>query len=141
LHREQVATAREIAGRYRVPAALLMNVLKALAQHGLVRSSRGRKGGYELARPPERVTLNEIVEAIEGPVRFVPCAAVDEVHPHEGCDLIRICPVSAPVRRLHHRLKGFFDEVTLAQIAFDADCGCRPAVAVGLAMAGSGDMR
>src|SRR5215510_2114177 len=76
-HRDEMATAREIAARYHLPPALLMNVMKSVAQAGLVRSSRGARGGYELAQPPEAITLNAIIEAIEGPVRFVQCVVID----------------------------------------------------------------
>jgi len=120
VHREQVA-AREIAARYRMPQALLMNVLKSLAQHGLVRSSRGSRGGYELAREPESITLNDVIEAIEGPVRLVKCAGLEGLGPTQRCELLKVCPVSGPVRRLHRRLKDFLCDVTLAEIAFDPE--------------------
>lgn len=46
----RVCSAREIAALYEIPAALLMNVLKALSSAGYVESFRGARGGYRLAR-------------------------------------------------------------------------------------------
>lgn len=130
-HREQTASAREIADRYHVPLSLLMSVLKQLSRNGLVQSSRGARGGYELARSPELVTLNELIEVLEGPVRFVQCAALDGSPTYAdgsspatgGCVLFDVCPVSAPVRRLHRKLKAFLKDITLAEIAFDPEYG------------------
>ena len=110
--------AREIIERYHLPAALLVNVLKALVQAELVRSTRGTKGGYALALPPERVTLGSIIKAMEGPIRFLPCV---EEHGAGACGLVSYCPVTRSVRKVHRQLMDFLNQVTLAQIAFDGD--------------------
>jgi len=135
-HRDRVATAREIAERYHLPQALLMNILKALAHAGVVRSSRGPKGGYELAVAAESVTLYELIEKLEGPVRLVQCAAMDDPAGGERCELIATCPISRPVRRLHRRLLQFLSEITLADIASDPEYGVLPGVSVTLATTG-----
>src|SRR5690606_10453865 len=58
---ERVCTAREISARYHLPPALLMNVLKCLASGDLLLSTRGAKGGYRLALPPEAISLSAII--------------------------------------------------------------------------------
>ncbi|MBI5764888.1 MAG: Rrf2 family transcriptional regulator [Planctomycetes bacterium] len=118
----RISTSREIVERYNVPSALLVNVLKALCQHELVRSTRGMKGGYALAVPADEITLSAIIRATEGPVRFVQCAGEAE-HGSSPCDLICSCPVMQPVKKIHQRLVDFLNQVTLAQIAFDDDYG------------------
>jgi Rrf2 family protein len=117
-----VLTAREIAGHFNVPLALLMNVLKVMNQKELVRSIRGAKGGYVLAVAPHRITLADIIDAVEGPIRVVQCAAGREAPP-EGCGLAPACPVTKPVNRVHDKLHDFLKNVTLAQIAFDEEYG------------------
>jgi Rrf2 family protein len=59
---ERVAQAQEI------PLKFLENILAELRHAGLVRSQRGVEGGYWLARPPEEITLAEIVAAVDGPI-------------------------------------------------------------------------
>lgn len=115
----QVATARAISERYRVPLALLMNILKVLAQKGMIRSMRGVKGGYLLEKPPESITLYDLILAIEGPVRFVRCASELPNNGHVACELLEVCPVSRPVKTVNDRLVGFLKEVTLADVAAD----------------------
>ena len=69
-----LCSAREIADYYGMPLPLLMNVLKQLAQAGLAQSARGPRGGYTLALQPEDISLNQVVRAVEGPIKLVHCA-------------------------------------------------------------------
>jgi Rrf2 family protein len=62
------ATAHDLAKHTGVPIEYLRKVLQRLTRARLVRSERGRTGGFHLARPVARVTLLQVVEAIEGPV-------------------------------------------------------------------------
>jgi Rrf2 family protein len=64
---------REIAERMEIPVGFLPRVMADLARAGLVTSTVGRSGGYVLARPAARITLLEIIEAIEGESRRQRC--------------------------------------------------------------------
>jgi len=119
-----ICNAREIAERFHVPLALLIKVLKELSQGELVRSIRGVKGGYTLTMPAERITLGSIITTIEGPVNFVQCASSPE-RGESPCELLEVCPVTRTVRKVHEKLKGFLNQVTLADIAYDRDYGDR----------------
>lgn len=115
-------TAREIAKQFNMPTALLMNVLKTMNRGELVRSIRGARGGYTLAVPAEQITLSDIITAMEGPIRFVQCAAGS--HNATGrCGLAESCPVTKPFNKVHEQLNEFLKHVTLAQIAYDKDYG------------------
>ncbi|MBX3396475.1 MAG: Rrf2 family transcriptional regulator [Phycisphaerae bacterium] len=118
-NRDRLCTAREIAEKFRVPTALLMNVLKTLSQSELVRSIRGAKGGYSLAKSPDAVTLSAIIQAIEGPIRFVQCSNHSPM-PDPVCELSELCPVKLPIQRIQARLENFLLQVTLAEIVRDA---------------------
>ena len=63
----------EIAAREAIPEAYLEQLLTSLRKAGLVRSSRGPRGGHELARDPSAVSLGEIVRALEGPFLSLDC--------------------------------------------------------------------
>ena len=51
-----------------MPERFLLQILRSLVTHGILQSTRGVVGGYTLVRPPEEISLLEIIEAIEGPV-------------------------------------------------------------------------
>lgn len=121
----RLCNAREIAERFHLPHALLVKVLKTLNQGELVRSIRGAKGGYTLAIPADRITLASIISTIEGPIRFVQCATQPE--PGERpCELANVCPVTRSIRKIHDKLTQFMDQVTLAEIAGDAEVADAP---------------
>jgi Rrf2 family iron-sulfur cluster assembly transcriptional regulator len=65
--RSAIATAMEIPEKY------LPQILGALVRAGIVRSTRGRSGGYELARNAGGVTLRDVIEVAEGPIRSQKC--------------------------------------------------------------------
>ena len=58
----------DLAERQGIPLRYLVQILLQLKQLGWVKSSRGKKGGYNLAQPPERIVLGEVIEAIGGPL-------------------------------------------------------------------------
>jgi Rrf2 family protein len=59
---------RVISDRQAIPARYLEQIFQRLRRAGLVQSKRGPGGGYTLARSPARISLREVVEAVEGPV-------------------------------------------------------------------------
>lgn len=69
--RERRLQAKEIAERQQIPLRFLEQILIQLKRGGLVQSSRGAAGGYVLARSPSQITLQDIMEAVEGEVSLV----------------------------------------------------------------------
>lgn len=109
-------SAHDLAERWRLPLPALRNILKDLARAGLLTSTQGINGGYRLARPAERITLAEVVDAIEGPVRLAVCCATPEGEQAEACRLEDSCRVKGAVRQVHQRLVEYFSRVTLADL-------------------------
>ena len=62
----QPVRLREIANHHGIPSAFLVQIFQQLKNSGLVRSTRGAAGGYQLTRPPEQITLADVVDAVEG---------------------------------------------------------------------------
>ena len=65
---ERPVTAVQLAEAQHIPLKFLENILSQLRRSGLVRSQRGPEGGYWLARPPDEVSLADIIRAIDGPL-------------------------------------------------------------------------
>jgi Rrf2 family protein len=70
---DELALIREISRATRIPETFLSKIFQKLATKGLLRSRRGFRGGFRLARPARRITLREIIEALEGPIEFHRC--------------------------------------------------------------------
>ncbi|MEM6458896.1 MAG: Rrf2 family transcriptional regulator [Planctomycetota bacterium] len=115
---DRPVSARVIAEAYHLPLPLLMNILKELAQARLVTSTRGATGGYRLAVEPGRVSLLEIVNAMEGPVKLTPCCDGLPIL-NQGCELSQDCPIQPTIQRVHERMIAFFKTVTLEELLED----------------------
>ena len=112
-------SAQDLSRRLGVPARLVTNVLNQLKHCGLVQSTRGSRGGYGLAKPAERITLTELIEAIEGPIRLAKCCGAEGEFDEDRCRLEESCLMKEPVRRLHVHLRDFFSQVTLHDLAWN----------------------
>ncbi len=114
----QLASARGIAEEYKIPHALLMNVLKTLCSAGYITSVRGAKGGYSIARAPEDVNFVGLMETLEGPMKLAECITndVDDKDPTKTCDLRDTCPIIDPIHRVHRHIRDFLTTLTLRDI-------------------------
>lgn len=105
------ATAQAIAEQYDLPRKFLEAVLADLRRAAIVNSTRGADGGYSLRRPPQEITLGEVLRAIDGPLADVHGLRPDEVTYPPGLEHLKEVWIAA---RAAVRL--VFDEVTLDQL-------------------------
>jgi Rrf2 family protein len=127
LHGAETPTSvRDIAVRTALPQPYLEQILLALKGAGLVRSKRGVGGGYVLARPPEEITLSQIVSAVDGPI-----VAGDFGLPHENgaCDHEGQCVLLAVWVDVGEHMRRHLDSYTLADMAVRAQGGVAVAAA------------
>ncbi len=109
-----IVSAREIAKRYDLPLRLLMNVMKQLGRAGLVKSVRGANGGYTLAVKPEEITLRKLIGVMEGPIELAQCLTFERKK--KKCNVVKRCPLRAPIHIVQEKLENFLDSITLADI-------------------------
>src|SRR5260221_8091297 len=87
----KIASLQDLSTRLHVPREFLAKILKVLAGRGLVRSSRGAHGGYQLARPPAQISFLEVIEAAEGPVQLNVCLDhMDRCDVSAGCTMYHV---------------------------------------------------
>lgn len=108
---EGVLSAQALAERARLEVPTVSKLLKQLAQAGLVVSTRGINGGYRLARGPEKITIADIVTAMEGPIGMTECSA------HAGlCGHEPHCGVRVNWQRINHAIADALASVSLADM-------------------------
>jgi Rrf2 family protein len=93
-----------------IPERFLLKVLKPLVSARVLLSIKGPNGGYRLARPPNKVSLLEIVEAIDGPVRGVAPLSEDGSETALNRKLEDIC------RQAADQVRRQLEKVTLADL-------------------------
>ena len=109
------ASLAEIAAEEDLPRAYLEQLVVGLREIGLVTSTRGAHGGYELARPPETIRMSEVLRALEGPIAPMICASDDPEHA-TLCDRSARCTVNVLWVRVRDAVAGALDSMTLADL-------------------------
>jgi Rrf2 family protein len=111
---EAPIVGHEAAKELQLSGSFLLRILVAMSRAGLLRSIKGPNGGYRLARPVEEISLLDVVEAVEGPVR----GASDPVSSRDGGrldkKLAEICDRAAD---------GFREQLSSVSLAYLADDG------------------
>ena len=109
------ASLAEIAADEDLPRAYLEQLVMSLRDAGLVTSTRGAHGGYELAREPAAVRMGEVLRALEGPIAPMFCATDDPEHA-VICDRSSRCTVNVLWVRVRDAVTGALDGMTLADL-------------------------
>jgi len=107
----QQHSAHTLSDAVNVPLPTVRKVLKALSQSGLLISERGAQGGYNLSRNPKKISIAEIIAAIEGPIALTECVS-DESH----CEQESHCSVQTNWTRINNAVFHALDEVKLADM-------------------------
>jgi Rrf2 family protein len=106
--------ADDIAAAQDIPANFLLTILGELRRAHLVRSHRGREGGYELGRPADEITIADVARALEGPLANIRDVSLQDLH-YSG-------PAASLVdvwRAVRTSLRDVLEHVTIADLAND----------------------
>src|ERR1700749_4029517 len=109
---EVVRNAAALAEQTHIAAPSVSKLLKQLQRAGLVTSTRGLHGGYQLARPAAQISAAAILDALEGPVALTDCSVG-----HGQCEIEESCRVGRVWQRLNLAIRRALYEVSLAQLA------------------------
>lgn len=127
-------SAREISDLCHIPLPLLMNILKLLAQHRIVSSTRGVRGGYKLAVPADQLSLARVLRVLEGPLKLMQCVGPhgEDVPVENRCEMTGCCSIRSPLLKINNRLERFLEEITLASLANSAANDVKVTVSLGV---------
>ena len=106
------ASLAEIAAEEDLPRAYLEQLAMGLRDAGLVVSTRGAHGGYELGRPPSDIRMSEVIRALEGPIAPMICAS-DEPK-HQACLRSARCTVNLLWIKVRDAISDTLESMTLA---------------------------
>jgi len=110
-HGDQPVLMGTLAEREDISRKYLHTLLTGLRGAGLVRSIRGARGGFVLARHPSEIKLSAVLHALEGPLSLVDCVGDKRV-----CDRAGHCAARGVWQELSEALEGVLDSVTLQDL-------------------------
>ena len=106
-----IVSVAHLANRLKLQPPTLSKILKRLNHAGLVQSYRGAEGGYQLAQPPEQVSVAAIIDALEGPISLTECAT--DSH---SCSQESDCGVRDHWQLINSAVRGALESVSLADM-------------------------
>ncbi|TFE36452.1 SUF system Fe-S cluster assembly regulator [Paraburkholderia dipogonis] len=109
---DAVHSATGIAAATGISMPTVSKVMKLLTRGGIVLSLRGANGGYLLPRPPQRITLAQVIIAIDGPIGITECSTLPGL-----CSQEAACTVRANWMKVNGVIYEALQQITLADMA------------------------
>lgn len=108
----ELTTAKEVSESYQAPFDATARVMQLMAQKGLLRSEHGAFGGYQITRDLSKVTLNDLLEIVQGPTKIAKCMQ----HSEGPCEIQQSCNIISPVMSLNVKLTDFYKSVIIKDL-------------------------
>jgi Rrf2 family protein len=109
--------AARLAEREQIPRQFLELILVELKHHGLLRSRRGRAGGYTLSRRPEDISVGQVVRLMDGPLALVSCASQTAYAPCAECADAEACGIRRVFKEVRDHTARVLDGISLAEMS------------------------
>ncbi|MEO6351208.1 MAG: Rrf2 family transcriptional regulator [Candidatus Limnocylindrales bacterium] len=106
----------EMADHEALPRPYLEQLVVSLREAGLVHSTRGARGGYQLTKEPNEIRMGEVLRALEGPLAPMVCASEDATHA-QICGRSGFCNVNHLWLTVRNAISTALDSITLADLA------------------------
>jgi Rrf2 family protein len=106
----------ELAEREHIPHKFLELILLELRNAGILRSKKGKGGGYALARSPRDVTLGEVIRVVDGPLAPIPCVSERAYVRCEECVSEESCGTRMVMKEVRDAIAKILDGTTLADV-------------------------
>jgi Rrf2 family protein len=106
----------ELAERERIPHKFLELILLELRNAGILRSKKGKGGGYSLARPAREVTLGQVIRVVDGPLAPIPCVSERAYVRCEECVSEESCGTRMVMKEVRDAVAKILDGTTLADV-------------------------
>jgi len=121
-HDRGAMSSRELAETYDIPTELLAKVLQKLVRGRLLVSVQGIRGGYGLGRPADRISVADVIQAVDGPLTVTACSDTDH-----SCDQYSKCNIRDPLWRIKDRIIAALAATSIAELAVDVSAIPLPA--------------
>ncbi len=109
--KEEPVLLRDIARRQQISLLYLEHLITPLVVGGIVRSTRGARGGISLAKPPEEIRLSEVIGLLEGSIAPVECVSNPEI-----CTRSELCATRDIWGELKQAIDGVLESTTLQDL-------------------------
>ncbi|MBM3295484.1 MAG: Rrf2 family transcriptional regulator [Candidatus Aminicenantes bacterium] len=113
-HGDPPVHIREISEAQDIPERFLEQILLQLKRFGYLRSRKGPNGGYTLAKPPDRISVAEVIRVMDGPLAPIGCVSVTA---HEVCPRERFCGLKGLWKETRDSIAAILEGTSFADLA------------------------
>ena len=106
----------DLAEREKIPHKFLETILLELKNAGVLKSKKGKGGGYSLARSPEQITMGQVIRIIDGPLAPIPCVSERAFVRCEECVDETTCGTRQVMKKVRDAIAAILDSTTLADV-------------------------
>ena len=106
----------DLAKKEAIPQKFLEAILLDLKNHGILKSKKGKGGGYALAKSPEEITLGQVMRLLEGPLAPVPCVSQTAYRKCDECRDEESCCLRIMMKDVRDAMANVLDKMTLADV-------------------------
>lgn len=110
--RNEMVSAATLATSSQLPEPTVSKILKALARHNIIISTRGANGGYVLDRLPAEINMADIITALEGPIALTDCVESKS----SNCDRAGNCTMKGKWNPVNQAMQSALENVSLQQM-------------------------
>jgi Rrf2 family protein len=108
--RDTFISAKEIAGIYLIPQALLAKILQQMTKLNYIKAAQGPQGGYRIRKGLTEISLTQFVEEIEGPFGMVDCSISSD------CLQLSNCNIRMPINKINDNIRSIFNDIPITDI-------------------------
>jgi Rrf2 family protein len=116
---QNLVQRHDIAYRQNIPIEFLEQILLALKNAGLLASRRGVSGGYTLIKPPDEITVGQVIRILDGPLAPIGCVSKTAYQKCSDCPYADkvACPIQSVMLGVRNAIAGILDNYTLKDFA------------------------
>ena len=103
-------SAKEIAGIYLIPQALLAKILQQMTKLNYIKAAQGPQGGYRIRKGLTEISLTQFIEDIEGPIGLVDCNI------NSDCVQLENCNIRMPIKQINNNIRAIFNGIRVGDI-------------------------
>ena len=108
--RDTFISAKEIAGIYLIPQALLAKILQQMTKLNYIKAAQGPQGGYRIRKGLTEISLTQFVEELEGPFGMVECSISSD------CIQLNNCNIRMPINKINDNIRSIFNDIPITDI-------------------------
>jgi len=106
----------DLAEKERIPKKFLELILLSLKNKGILQSKKGKGGGYFLGKPPDSITLGEVIRILDGPLAPLPCVSQTAYRKCDECEDEMTCGIRPIMKEVRDETARILDGTTLLDL-------------------------